>query len=102
MEGKKTEKTEVRDAIVAAWIETGEDITVKVIAALLGWSEAKVRRHLTDASGFVVEGFQRREEGRTSYSRDYRGFESGSHKVSVYGPTREFLRQMLIAKGGAR
>jgi len=93
------EQTAVRDAIVAMFLETGEDVTVKVIAARLGWTETKVRRHLTGASGFVVEGIQRHEEGRVSHSKDYRGFEVGAHKVFVYGPTRAFLRGMI--KGGA-
>jgi len=88
----------VRSAIVAMFLETGEDVTIKVIAARLGWTETKTRRHLTGDDGFLPDGIQQREAGRTSYSKDYPGTEAGAHKVSVYGPTRAFLREIITAQ----
>lgn len=92
----------LRDAIVAHYLETGNDCTVKEIAARLTWSESKVRKLLNDAHGFCVEGLHVSEETRTSYSTHYTMFAQGAHKVAVYGPTRRYLRELLNATLSAR
>lgn len=89
--------TSLRDAVVAAYLETGRDQTVAEIAVRTGMSEAKVRKHLTDHVGFPADGLQRREESRTSYSKSYPAMEAGAHKVTTYGPSREYLRGLLNA-----
>lgn len=92
----------LRDAIVAHYLETGNDCTVKEIATKLQWSESKVRKLLNDAHGFCVEGLRVSEESRTSYSTHYTMFAHGAHRVAVYGPTRAYLRGLLNASLSAR
>ena len=81
-------------AVTAAFVRDGRDLTVPEIAAELGWTESKVRRVLAKAHG-CVPGLACSQEHRPSYSKSYRGMQSGTHRVWVYGPTRETLRKAL-------
>jgi hypothetical protein len=83
----------LRDDIREHYIAKKEGSTIKEIAARLKWSEGKIRRLLNDGPG--VEGITSREEGRTSYSRNFRAFEAGAHKVRVYYPTLDCLVTLI-------
>lgn len=90
---KKEEKARaVVEAVVALYLETGNDQTIKEIAAKMGLSEGSVRAALGD----LPDELYCRDDVRQSFSKDYRMFTSGAHKVSVYGPTRDALRTMLL------
>jgi len=67
----------LRAAIVAHYLETGHDCTVKEIAAKLAWSESKVRNALNNEHGFCLPGLRPDDETRTSYSTHYKMFSQG-------------------------
>jgi transposase-like protein len=92
---RKITLDQIADAIVALYLETGHDPDAPTIATRAGCSVGTVRRLARDHS---FPGCLPRTEWRQSYSRDYPGFEAGAHKVTVYGPTRETLRQLVLAK----
>jgi hypothetical protein len=82
-------------ADVIAWvterfIAEGRESTVPDIAQALVMSEGRVRRALQASRDLVWS-----EEVRTSYSTHYRMFESGSHKVGVWGPRRTALARII-------
>lgn len=88
-------KQQTRIADIEAWvieryIRDGKDSTVAEIAAGMGISETSVRRDIAEANDIAYS-----VEYRTSYSTNYRGFEHGSHKVGVYGPTRKTLARII-------
>jgi hypothetical protein len=88
----------LRDAIVTMFLTDRNDHTVKEISAHLGWSEARVRRLITDDSGcgYELDGIVSSAEYRDSYSRDYPMYRTGkTHRVTVYGPTRKHLAGLL-------
>lgn len=85
----------VVDAVVLMFLATGKESTVKDIAEKLGWTETQVRSALRSAPGGCPMELSWDQDTRTSYSRNYRGMESGVHKVSVYGPTMGTLRKMI-------
>lgn len=88
----------LRGAIVNHYLETGADSTVKELAALLRWSESKVRKHLNDARGNLsLPGIRQQEASRASHSKNYPAFEAGAHRVTEYGPSRSLLREMIVA-----
>jgi hypothetical protein len=91
----QTPEQQICSAVVEAFLETGKALDAPEIAKKLGWSESKVRRILR-AHGGSVDGVAVREEGRASYSRAYRGMEAGAHRVSVYRPTLEALRALVL------
>lgn len=96
---KETNERQLRDAVVEAYLETGKALDVKEIATRMGWSESKVRKVFTAAGGCVT-GLDLRQEGRESYSRNYPGMTAGAHKVWVYMPTRQTLREMILQLRG--
>ena len=81
-------------AVTARYLSTGKDLTVPEIAECMGWGEAKVRKLLARHGG-CPNGLQSRQDERPSYSKSYRAMQSGVHKVWVYGPTRETLRELV-------
>jgi len=89
----------VRDVVVDAFLDDGRDHTIKELAVSLGVTEAVCRRAVELLPGTEIRCSQ---EMRTSYSKSFRGMESGVHRVWVYGPTREYLRERLLAIRGAR
>lgn len=91
---------QVGDAAVSLYLRNGKDHDAVEIAAELGCSVATVRKRINDSKGFVPRCIWH-QEARPSYSKSYRGMESGSHLVWVYGPSRETIRQMLISATGA-
>jgi hypothetical protein len=97
MKTKITEQA-VGDAIVAAFVETGADVTVAEIAARIGCSGSTVRG--TMKNGFAPAGTQAEEVMRPRMSKNYRWQEDGAFRVTVYGPTRETLRALLLAARG--
>jgi hypothetical protein len=48
-------------------------------------------------NGWPPAGIDHEEDSRPSYSASYRGMETGSHRVTVYQPSREAMRQAVIA-----
>jgi hypothetical protein len=84
----------IRDAATRIFLETGRDSTAAELAEALGWSVSRVRSVVQKNHG-SVPGLHPRRESRVTYSRMYPGFESGSHTVWVYGPTREHLRDLI-------
>lgn len=83
-------------ALVDGYMATGKDMTQAEVAERMGCSQATVKKLLDECFG-CPRGFVCREEVRASYSRNYPGFQSGSHRVWVYGPSRETLRGMLMS-----
>jgi hypothetical protein len=94
MKTKTTTPEMVRDAGIALFLADGKDHSAQELADHLGCTVSVVRTILRDARG-CVDGLRAAEDHRPSHSRNYRGMETGSHKVWVYGPTRETLRKML-------
>ena len=84
---------DLKNAILSSYIKTGSDVTVADLAGLVGKSESTVRKVINDAHG--IPGCCMSQEGRTSYSKSFRGMESGAHMVWVYGPSRETLRKLI-------
>jgi hypothetical protein len=82
--------TDVTAWVTERFIAEDKESTVADIAQALVMSEGRVRRSL-QASRDVVWS----EERRTSYSTNYRMFESGSHKVGVWGPRRTALARII-------
>lgn len=93
MKPKITEE-DVGDAIMAAFLETGADVTIAEIAARMCCSESTVRG--TMKGGFAPAGTQAEEVVRPRMSKSYRWQEEGTFRVTVYGPTRECLREALL------
>jgi DNA-binding IclR family transcriptional regulator len=84
----------IRTTALEAFLETGKALDVNEIATRLGWSASKVRRVLVGAHG-CVDGLMAHQESRASYSMSYRNTQSGAHRVWVYKPTLETLRDMI-------
>lgn len=95
-----TDTQTVVDAVVRMFMADGRDHSIKEVAAALGWSESRVRRAITSAPGGRPDELDSSVDYRTSYSRDYPTMEAGAHKVRLYGPTRQTLREMLLRTGG--
>jgi AraC-like DNA-binding protein len=89
----KTEALET--AVIEAYLETGEGLCVKQIAARLGWSESTVRGVIDHHHG-ITPRLRCYQDARTSYSKDYPGMSAGVHKVWAYIPGRDTLRQMVL------
>jgi len=89
------------DHVVQHFIATGNDLTAAEIAETSGHSIASVRRVLASTGG-CPKGLTTYQEHRPSFSRNYRSFASGSHRVWVYGPTRATLREKLLATGASK
>jgi hypothetical protein len=85
----------VTEAVTEAFIEDGKAHTAAEIAARIGCSVAAVRA--TMPNGWPPAGIDHEEDSRPSYSASYRGMETGSHRVTVYQPSREAMRQAVIA-----
>lgn len=82
-------------ATVDLFIETGKDSTATEIAAKIGCKSAAVSAIFRENHG-LIPGLRVDEEYRASYSKNYPSMQTGAHKVFVYGPTRDTLREMLI------
>lgn len=91
---KTARETQIKEAVVEAFLETGKALDANDIAARLGWSVSKVRRLISEAHG-CVDGLIAREDRRESHSRNYAAFTAGVHKVWVYLPSMETLRAMI-------
>lgn len=87
----------LKDTIVAHWLDVGHDLTVREIAVYIGKNDSFVRRMLNKHGG-SLPGLQATRESRPSRSRDYPMFRSGGHRVWVYGPTRQTLRDRLLGR----
>lgn len=86
----------VRDHVTEHYLATGNESAVAEIAKALDWTEAKVRAHVS-TFGFPVAGLEARERRRPAFSKDYPGVPVAPRLVTVYGPTREHLRELLVA-----
>jgi predicted transcriptional regulator len=91
------QNAEIGAAITEHYIETEKGMTVAEIAVKMGWTESKVRAHIRNPAGFPPDGIKSEAEYRPSFSKNYKGRESGGHKVEVYYPTIGRVREMLIA-----
>lgn len=101
---KRVTVDDVRAAIVDAFIEKGEAIDAKAIAERMGVSVGVVRARINGDAHGCPRGCDTWETWRTSFSKDYPGMESGAHRVWVYAPARETLRQRILeltGEGGA-
>lgn len=87
------DKQAILRLVTDRFIAEGRDSTVAEIAARLCWGESRVRKLLARP----LEGLRVGQESRPSHSRDYPGMEAGTHRVWVYGPTREHLSSLLLA-----
>ncbi len=85
----------LRDTIIARWLEVGHDLTVREIAVYIGKNDSFVRRQFAKHGG-SLPGLQATRESRPSRSLDYPMFRSGGHRVWVYGPTRQTLRDRIL------
>jgi hypothetical protein len=82
------------DAVVSAYLETGAGVTVAEIAEILKCPPLRVRARFTASRG-LIPGIDCREDYRPSYSRDYPSFQTGSHKVWVYSPSKSTLADII-------
>jgi transposase len=87
----------IRDAVTRHYITTGKSSTIKDIAEQTCRSEATVRKVL-NASGGAVQGTGYGEASVPTFSKDYPMMQVGSHKVAVFAPTMDHLREMIQAK----
>jgi hypothetical protein len=85
---------DIVEAVTKRYLETGEDSSIADIAKLCGKSESWVRKKFERGWPETLTTYT---EGRTSYSRNYPGMESGAHQVRMYGPSRTHLRALLNA-----
>ena len=95
----KARHAELRDMIIVYFLETGNAASVKDLAGRFDRSESWIRKALEETH-HMPEGTTLREEHRATYSRNYPGMRHGARKVTVYRPTVERLRQMVVADGG--
>lgn len=79
----------IAEVVFRHYIETGQGADVKTIAARCGISESTIRKHVDRAPGVVPEAEYRQ-------SRTYHFESDRQHKVWVYYPTRERMRQEII------
>lgn len=70
---------DVEAAVVHLYLDTGDDVTVKQIAERIDCSATTIRRRLSESL-------------RLRWDREAA---PGTRLVTVYGPTRETLRQLL-------
>jgi hypothetical protein len=91
----------IRDTVVNIYLETGAELTCAEIAEKGLWPVGKVRAAMNRHHG-CLPGLVANEEHRPSHSKNYPGMTTGSHKVWVYAPTREHLRQMIRTLRGAQ
>lgn len=82
----------LRTAVTEHYLETGESADAATLAERLGWSATKVRRVMADG----IDGVYSDEDRRASYSRNFRNYQSGAHRVMVYLPARGYLRTLLL------
>lgn len=81
------------DAIIEAYLATGEAQSVKQLAPRLGWSESKVRKVLDECQGCPNRCIYA-QDWVTTYERGYNS-QHGAVKVGRYQPTMETLRDMI-------
>lgn len=92
---RSQDHVDIRRLLLAHFVQTGDGLTVKDLAAKLTWNESRVRRALTSDSGFS-EGLDQHSEGRANKSRDYPMWDApGGHLVQVYEPDKDALRAAL-------
>lgn len=89
-------KARVVRAIMDVYMETGEPTDAATIATRCGMSAAQVVNCIVDSQKFVAEGVEMTEVSRPSYSKNYPMISTGSHRVRVFAPTREAVRQEAI------
>lgn len=82
---------EIRDAVIEAYLETGAALDVAQIATRMGCSPTKVRRIMAASNGCVA-GLETRQANRENQSN----MVSGSHKVWVYAPSKQTLREIIL------
>lgn len=82
------------DAVVSLYLDRGEAVTASEIAEHLKCKVAVIRAAFAASHGLIA-GLDCREEHRPSYSRDYPMFQTGSHKVWVYSPSKSTLAEMI-------
>jgi hypothetical protein len=85
-------ETALRAAVTEHYLETNKPVDAAQLAERLGWAPAKIRRIMADG----LAGVSSETEMRASYSKNYRGFQSGAHKVAVYYPTISHLRTLVL------
>lgn len=95
IETEKQNREAVAAAVMAFYVAQGRPATFEEIAIEASMPVARVRRVIVDARDFVIDGVEMTEEQRPSYSKSYRHMVSGSHKVRVFAPTREAMRQEI-------
>lgn len=82
-------------AVVDHYLETSQPSDADTIAERLGWSVARVRRTISASHG-APPGTSASQEVRPSYSKSYRSFQHGSHRVWVYYPTLGTMRALIL------
>ena len=81
---------DVEALVIRLYLETGNDVTVKQIAEHLDCSETTIRKRLDESRRLRWD-----REAMPTYSRNYPAVRHGTRLVTVYGPTRDTLRQLL-------
>jgi hypothetical protein len=89
------QELEMKNAIIEGYLETGVPLAAAQIAERLKWSKSKVYKVLSNTYG-APEGIDCIEDREASYSTNYRGQQSGSHKVWKYAPSLSTLRQVIL------
>jgi hypothetical protein len=93
---RKTNEAAITAAITENYLETYKGVTVKEVAEKMSRSEAWVRRYIYD-NGFIPDGIASGEDHRDSYSKNFSTMATGSHKVTVYEPTKKAIAEMVNA-----
>lgn len=94
-----TPAQEIFQTVFEYYLETGQALDSSAISQRLGWSLSKTRRIFRDAGG-TVDGLEMLDSSRYSRSKSYPGMTVGSHRVSVYIPTLEALRNIILGLRG--
>ena len=89
---------EIRDAVLAHYLETGKAATVKEIAGRVSFSESTVRKVMTSKPHYgVVAGTDITSKEIECYSRDYPGMISGYRNVDAFVPSRSYMAEVIKA-----
>ncbi len=80
--------------VTERYIHSLEGATVKDVAEGLVCSRSTIRKLLGEAQG-CPDGLTVNTESRPSYSTNYKGWQTGEHRVDVFYPTKEKLVQLI-------
>jgi hypothetical protein len=82
------------------FIQTGQAVDVKAIAAGCDLSVSTIRKAMSEAHG-CIPGLVCDQASRPSYEHNY-GTANGSHRVWVYRPSLETLRTIILTERSPR